>query len=137
DLHGQPTMMLDRSALGLPPVENPSETDRQPKVDPEAPSSVEVSEQAAPTDLHSEQTRILMTPAPTLEKKGSLHEQETGEKELPTQEGYRRLIKDEAEKPAPTDLHGAHTMILFNPMTESAATVPYRGEGGPTTPYDR
>ncbi len=115
DLHVQPTMMLDRAKLGLAPVE------------PEPP--------APPAgDLHSEQTRIL-APATPKPQPASLHEQETGEKELPTAEGYRsggapagpmqEQDTDAVEKLAPEDLHGQATMILFNPLAEAAPTVPY------------
>src|SRR5579871_342566 len=91
DLHVQPTMMLDRAKLGLAPVE------------------------PAPTDLHAEQTRIL-SPAPGSEAKKSLHEQETGEKELPTTEGYKGVAGE---------LHELETHIIFNPLQEAAPTVPY------------
>lgn len=150
DLHGQPTMMLDRARLGLPPEEHDSAINTNVPPDP-----------APVPSLHELATRLL----PRVHAERSIHDEETGEKELPTVEGFRRSFEDGEPSPlemdtgamqkiaeldlavqpsheshedtheaahaasdqAPSDLHAQSTMIFLNPL----------GEGPPTGPFTK
>jgi serine/threonine protein kinase len=122
DLHVQPTMMIDRSKLGLPGGPDlASETEPSPKVDPEEESSpgdlhaepTHIHVQEEPADLHAEPTRILMVPV-------AAQPAAAAKTEAPADEPADEPADDDDSG----DLHSQGTMILFNPMTESAVTDP-------------
>ncbi len=142
DLHGQPTMMLDRARLGLPPEESGVVT--------------AVPSLPAPASLHDERTRLL---APA---QRSIHDEETGEKALPRAAGgaapslyeldtgaVRKIDPPDLTVPtdrmppiddgqgtgaaeSPSDLHAQATMIFMNPLGEGP--LPDLGHPGLAAP---
>ena len=103
DLHGQATMLFDRQKLGLPPMDRPRSDYRDGGITAESPPKLRSA------SLHELETRLLDHLPPR-----AAGELDTGDRELPTNEGYRR------QGQAETDLHDRPTRLLHTLLVDGA-----------------